>query len=227
MGDFRVELHGVYRALFVPHGRAGALRRARDRPEAVRHGCDAVGMAHPAHALFRDAFEQGIALRAEHGLSVFGGAFRAFDAAAREVCDELRAVADPEHGDAASQHRAFAAGGSFGVHAVRPAGEDHAFVAARGYVAGADGAVRGDLRVYPEVADPARDQLVVLPAEIQDEYLFHMGSFHTSICGSAPACARRGRSFSRYLSVCSALRPAYRQGSSRARSSPSPRRSPG
>ena len=85
---------------------------------------------------------------------------------AQRIGDELAAVADAEHGDAQIEDARVDMRRARLVHAVGPAREDDA-----------DGRILFDLfdahvagqkvAVYPLLAHPAGDQLVVLPAEIQ------------------------------------------------------------
>ena len=135
--------------------------------EAGRHFADVVGVAHPADIIFIDTFEEQALRILDFALAVFTR-FRMGDPAAQFVRDELATVADAEHGDTQFKNFRIHVGRARLVHAVRSAREDDA-----------DGRVFADfidacrewhkVAVHALLAHAARDQLVVLSAEIQNQ----------------------------------------------------------
>ena len=97
-----VELHGPHRLLGRGKGRIGNICRRTNHFEVVGDGRDGVAMAHPHLRAFLesleerigeiDAFQMGAAILARVGL---------FHLATQRVRDELRAVADAQHGQTA------------------------------------------------------------------------------------------------------------------------------
>mgnify|MGYP006883493877 CR=1 FL=1 len=174
MVDLRMELHTVDPARLIAdaNGRAGVGVRAERK--AGRHLGHVIAVAHPSNAFFLQAVEQ-LAARVKIGLrfAVFAGRIllRRRDLAAKVVRNELAAIADakdrqPEREDLRIYLRRV-----FGIDALRAAGEDeadgvmlHQLLQRRG--AGLD------LAIYVCLADTARNELVILPAEIQYDHTF-------------------------------------------------------
>src|SRR5205814_4033253 len=103
------------------------------------------------------------------GLAELAGA-GAVDAAAGQVLrHQLHAVADAERRDAEVEDRGIDVWRALGVHRRRPAREDQ-----RDRIAAADllraRAVRDELRVDTGLAHAPRDQLRILPAEVDHEH---------------------------------------------------------
>ena len=174
MQHFRVELHTVQPA-------RGVLRRCHRAVGSVCHDLEAGGrrfdivvMAHPADILRRQSVEQRagrIQVHQRLAVFAFGGLG---DLAAQHVHHELAAVADAQHRDAP--------GVNFGINgrrirqigAVGATGKDDP-LGIFGFDLGEIRAVRIDLTVNITFTDAARDQLVILPAEVQynDGFLLH------------------------------------------------------
>ena len=169
-----VELHAVQLFRRVFHGGDGAVGGVRRGDEALGHGGDAVGVAHEHGLVFIKARKKRAARVADHfGLTVFAhGA--AFHPAAEGVAHELKAVADAEDRHAHFKQRLVAAGRIGLVNAHGAAGGDDA-----------DGVERADALewavarqnhgINAAFAHAARDQLLVLAAEIQHDHrlIFH------------------------------------------------------
>ena len=160
-------------------GRAGI--GVRDEFKALRNLCHVVAVAHPGNALGGQTLEKLAAGVVEGtGLAVFtrGVLLCGGDLTAEGVRHELAAVADAEHRDAEVEQRRVALRGGLLVNAVRAAGEDNA-----DRVHGLDlldrGLVRLYLTEYIMFADAARNQLIILTAEIQHKnelMIFHRQS---------------------------------------------------
>jgi hypothetical protein len=163
-----VELHAVQAPLRVLEGCDRSRRRAGDDARALGRGHNRVAVAHPAELLRRQACEEaalwiGLELRpAELGDP------RSLDAAAEVERHELHAVADPEHGHAQLEEAGVDMRCSVRVHGRGTAGENE-----RERPLGArrrrGDAMADELRVNAAFAHAARDQLRVLPAEVDDE----------------------------------------------------------
>ena len=174
-------LNAVEAARFIcdSGGRAGI--GVCDEFEALRNLCHVVAVAHPGNTLGGQTLEQLAAGVVEGaGLAVFtrGVLLCGGDLTAEGVRHELAAVADAEHRDAEVEQRRVALRGGLLVNAVRAAGEDNA-----DRVHGLDlldrGLVRLYLTEYIMFADAARNQLIILTAEIQHKnelMIFHRQS---------------------------------------------------
>ena len=174
-------LNAVEAARFIcdSGGRAGI--GVRDELKALRNLCHVVAVAHPGNTLGGQTLEQLAAGVVEGtGLAVFtrGVLLCGGDLTAEGVRHELAAVADAEHRDAEVEQRRVALRGGLLVNAVRAAGEDNA-----DRVHGLDlldrGLVRLYLTEYIMFADAARNQLIILTAEIQHKnelMIFHRQS---------------------------------------------------
>ncbi len=178
MRHLRVELHAVETARFVGHRGDRGRVVARDDLEARRQRRDLVAVAHPhveQAVLFAvdavlNAFEElGVAARAHFGVAELAH-LGVFDAAAQWSRHRLHAVADAENGDPELEYGLGRLGRGVFVDRSRTAGENHP---ARGEVANeAVADVEGvQLAIDFGFPDPARDQLRVLRAEIEDEDL--------------------------------------------------------
>ena len=178
MEQQRVEL--TLRRLHRHDRRRGA--RGRDL-ESRRHGRHVVAVARPDPQLRRD-------LREELGACVLGTPVaryahervteltlpRAPHFPAEHVGHQLHAVADAEHGRAEVEQRRVALRRALVRDALRPAGEDdpHRISGAQRLERRVE---RHDLGVDRQLAQPARDELRVLRAEVQDEngLMRHLG----------------------------------------------------
>ena len=171
MHHFGVELHAVNLALFAferRHG-TGARRGIRDDGKARGDFGDVIGVAHPADALFGNPRKE-FTLAAAHdlALAVFAGIGMGHLAAER-IGDELTAVTNAENGNPEIEYFFIHAGRTRFVYAVGPARENDA-----------DGRIFFDLfnahragfevAVHFQIAHAARNELIVLPAEIQNQY---------------------------------------------------------
>ena len=173
MIDLRMKLHAVKLSVFVADSDRGADFGPRHQAEALRHLCHKVPVAHPGDALLRKSAEQSAAGVEEcHGLSVLPGAvlLRRGHTAAQFLCQQLAAVTDPENRDAQGIDAGIRMGRMLRIDAVRPSGKDDP-----------DGIISPDLlqrhrpwthfAVHMAGSHPPGNQLVVLPAEIQNQDL--------------------------------------------------------
>lgn len=108
----------------------------------------------------------------QRGLAVFAAVFRLADFPARQKRHKLCAVADAENGNAEAEQCRVAERCAVGVNAVGAAGEYDALVAGLPDFLRRDFVVRADFGVNVQLAHSARNQQVVLAAEIKNKYLF-------------------------------------------------------
>ena len=169
--DLGVELHAVEAARLIADADRRAGIRMRHKPERIRHLGHIVAVAHPRDALLRQAAEK-TAVGIEPGLRLAvlargvlpgGGHFPA-----KILCHELAAIANAEDGDAEPEDLRIHLRRTFGVHTLRAAGEDDT-----DGVKGADlihgHGVRLDFAIDIALAHAARNKLVILPSEIEDD----------------------------------------------------------
>ena len=169
VGHFGVELHAVEPALFVHIRRHGREIGVAGGAEALGQRRDEVGVAHEHIRRLGAAGkerERRVERDGEYAVLALGARR---NRSAAEMADELHSVADAEHGDAELQHGLIAGGGIFAVYAVWSAGEDDALRRHRADLLHGHFA-RTDLGIDAVLAHAACDQLLVLPAEIQDQY---------------------------------------------------------
>ena len=169
--DLGVELHAVEAARLVADADRWAGIRMRHEPERLRHLGHVVPVAHPRNALLRQAAEQTaigvnpslrLAVRTR-GILTGGGHFPA-----EILRHELAAVANTEDGDAEPEDLRIDLRRAFCVYALRAAGEDDA-----DGVKGTDlihgHGVRLDFAIDIALAHAARNELVILSSEIEDD----------------------------------------------------------
>ena len=182
MGHFGVELNGIQLLFCIFHGSHRAHIGVRRDPEALGQPVNAVGMAHPHHALGRNVLhQQGIGgIQLQVNLAVFAG-FGGDDAAAAHPGGELCAIADAQHRDAQREHLGVIVGGSHIIDAVGATGEDDAAIALCHNLLRGDAVIGLDFSVHIQVANPAGNQLVILTAKVQNEDFFHRLSFLFSV----------------------------------------------
>ena len=155
-----------------------------------------VAVAHPHGLLGREVVEELGVVRLELGLAELGCA-RALDGAAEVARHELHAVTDAERRDPEREDLRVELRRAVRVDRCRAAGEDQRSGVARGDLRGRQ-PVPDELRVDARLAHTPRDQLAVLPAEVDDED----GAFFR--CG----LGRRKRNDLRHLSAGSSGRPS-------------------
>lgn len=169
MVDLRVELHRVDPAFLAFHRGAGTTLGRRGDGKAFRGLGDVVRMAHPANVFGPYVREKlRFAVISDDRAPVFADAGRT-DRAAQDLSDHLCAVADPEDRDAGFEERPSAKRRVLAVDAVRTTGQDDALVVSGKDPVEAD-RIRKDLGVDVLLADAPRDELIVLSAEIEDQY---------------------------------------------------------
>ena len=174
MGDLGMELDGVDAAAFVAHRGGGALSCARGCGEALGRDRDIVAVAHPADAFAGNVVKEDVVINGQLDLAVLAAVLGACDRAARHVGDQLTAVADTQQRDAQIEDRGVVVGRRRIVDAVGAAGEDDAGVARRLDLGDGDLVIGLDLGVDMVLAYAARNQLVVLAAEIEYEDFLHI-----------------------------------------------------
>ena len=179
MHHLGMELDTIEFALLVRHCSGRGISGVGDRAEAVRHLLDAVAMAHPDCRLpaFAYAREQTfILMHVQFGPAVLPLG-RLCDLAAKNMGQELHAVADPEHGYTQLQVGLVDKRRSGVIHARRASGQDQA-LRFEGLDLFEARVVRKDLAVDPGFTNAAGDQLGVLGAEIEDQYSFTVDIGH-------------------------------------------------
>ena len=166
-----VELDGVEALFRLFHGRHRAVDGVPRHLEAGGRLLDVVVVAHPADGGGGHPFKQlAGSVQKDLGLAVLplGGDGHP---AAEQVHHQLAAVADAQDGHPPGKDLGVTAGRILQIDAVGPAGEDDPLG-----VLGADdrkvGLIGIDLTVDVVLTHPARDQLVVLPAEVQYDHSF-------------------------------------------------------
>ena len=166
--DLGVELDAVQplRAM-LERGDRRRRRRGRDgRP--FRRSRDRVPVAHPDRLLGRQIVEELGVRRLEARLPELGDP-GPLDGAPEVPRHQLHPVTDPECGHAELEDPGIEIGRVVAVHRGRPAGEDESRgVAPRDLVSRQP--VAHELRVHARLAHAPRDQLAVLPPEIDDEH---------------------------------------------------------
>ena len=202
--DLRVELHTVEATGLVSDGAGGAMLRDGTGAEALGQAGDEVAVAHPGDALLGQALEQAAGGEVRLGAAVFAGraVLRGRDLTAERLGHELAAVADAEDRYAQREDGGIDLRGGGIIDAVRAAGEDKA-LGLHGLELLQRGRVGLDLAVYIALTDTAGDELVILPAKVQNENRFHAHSSRktkpfssalsmmASECSGIPASRRR------------------------------------
>ena len=167
-----VELHGVEAFRCILHRGARTVGRFGDDRKALGRLGDVVGVAHPDDAVGRYARKK----RAFPGyvqinLAVFRHR-RGLDPAAAHPRHQLTAVADAEHRHAEVEDVLRIVRGGRVVNGIRPARKNNALVALLADFRKVRG-VGEDFRIDVRVAHAPGDELVILPAEIQNQNFFH------------------------------------------------------
>ena len=212
----RVELHPSQPGGAVLVGGDRGVGGGRGDGESVRRLHHGVTVAHPHGEPFREVAEQRGILRCDGQLrrTVFAAVIAVHLAAERRG-HGLEAVADAEDGHAGIEQSPVYVRCAVRVHAGRPARKDHrrrVFREQRGERRGA----RDDLRVHVGLADPARDQLRVLGAEVDhhDRAVGIRGGVHR---GRSPCVLMRERRVGVSIRIMAAARrPRRRPAASRA-----------
>ncbi len=166
--DLGMELHAVQRTLARLEGGHRRGRRARDHGRALGRLDHRVAVRHPDRLLGRRVLQQPRLLYVQVRLAELGDA-RAIDAAAEVEREQLRAVTDAERGDAELEDARIDVRRVLGVHGCRAAAEDDRVGIARAHRLGRD-RVPDELGVHAALAHAPRDQLGVLPAEIDHQH---------------------------------------------------------
>ena len=129
---------------------------------------DIVVMTHPADTAFGNIRKENVLLHVQPDPAVFTAVFGALDRSARHMRHELTAVTDAEDRHACVQDRGVKVR-RFGIaDAVGTSCEDDAAVACRFDLTDGDLVVGADLGIDVLFAHAARDEPVILTAEIED-----------------------------------------------------------
>ena len=170
-----VELHAVNALFRAGEGGHGAMPGAGVAGKALGHLRHAVGVVHENHGLGGDGLKKPAAANGQLGVAVLAGV-GVFDRAAEDVVDQLHAVADAQHRHAEGKQLLAQARRALLIDAVGAAGEDDAAQVIACPRLHGRGVVH-DLAVDAGFAHAAGDELVVLTAEIENDYLFqHVSS---------------------------------------------------
>ena len=170
-----MELHAVELLFRALHRRVAAAGAPGNGGEAGGSGFHLHPVAHPVNSLFRHpGKEGGGGIGGQLGLAVFPGDGLAAPAA-QKVHHQLHAVTDAQHRDAQGEQGRVHRRCAFFKHRGRAAGEDQGIGLERAYLVHGD-AEGLQLAVNAALAHPAGHQQVILPAEIQDQDLFHSAS---------------------------------------------------
>ena len=162
-----MELDGVEAALGILEGGDRRRRRARHDARALGSRDDRVAVRHPDRLLGRRVGEQPRLGHLHRRPPELGDA-GAVDAAAELERHQLRAVTDAERRDAELEQRGIDARRVVGVDRRRPAAQDERVRVAGAHRLGRD-RVADELGVDAALAHAPRDQLRVLPTEVENE----------------------------------------------------------
>ncbi len=163
-----VELDAVEPPLAVLECRNRRRGRAGDHLRARRRRGDGVAMAHPDGLLGRQPCEERPTPGRQRGLAELRDA-GAVDGAAELERHQLHAVADPEGGNAELEQARVDPRCVVRVHRCGAAGQDQRERVAGAHLVRAE-PVRDELGVDAGLTDAPRDQLRVLPAEVEHEH---------------------------------------------------------
>ncbi len=174
--DLRVELDAVEAPRLVGDARDGRVVGGGDELEALGQSGDAVAVAHPhieqpealLAGVILDVLEQPRVAARTHARVAELAPLGAFDAAAELRGHGMHAVADTEHRNAEGEHGLGSAHVARLENRLGTTGENDAARRECGDCPGIH-VESADLAVDPRLAHPARDQLGVLGAEIQDQ----------------------------------------------------------
>jgi hypothetical protein len=162
-----VVLHTRQPAAPILEGRDRSAGTGRHHVEPLRGGGDRVTVAHP-HRL--GGGQIGMELSPSHfqfSTAILAGP-GVGNGAAQRLRHRLEPVADAEHRHPEVEQRGIQLRCAVGIHAGRTAGKHDGL-----RVLGLDlldaGGVRDDLRIHSRLADPSRDQLRVLRAEVDHQ----------------------------------------------------------
>ena len=168
----RVELHTIQLPIRVFHSGAAATVGGRDDLKARGDTLHLHAVAHPAHGRLRHTGKQGGGRVGQLDLAILPR-LRLAALTAQQLHHQLLSVADAQHGDAHFKQRSVHHGGVGLEHGGGAAGEDQ-----RIWPKGADirhaQPIGLDLAVYAALTDTPCHQQVILPAEIQNQHLFHV-----------------------------------------------------
>ena len=159
----------------------GQAAVVRGEGETLRHALHVIAVAHPGHALGRQAGEEGTAgikERIRAAVLPRRVLLGRYDAPAQVLGHELAAVADAEHGYAEPEDSGVRLRRVRRVYAARASGEDEADGPDAAQLLYGRG-VRLHLTVDAALAHPARYELVILSSEVKydDRFLSHTGLF--------------------------------------------------
>ena len=176
-----MELGGVQLPLRAFHGRHRAYRRVGGDLKACRGLEDAVCVAHPADGGWLHIFEKDRGLIHLHlRLSIFTDR-GARHLPAQGIGHQLGTIADPQDRDPHGEDLCRDVGRTFVINTVGTAGEDDPLGSHLPDLLQSH-SIRMYLTVNITLPDPAGDQLVILPAKIQDDD-------HLSVHSKFPFCA--------------------------------------
>ena len=172
--DLGVELHSIQATGLILRSGHRAVGGMGNNLKAGGCLLDIIVMAHPAYILGGQRIKQragSIQIDQRFAVLTLGGLA---DLAAQHMHHQLAAVADAEDGHTPSKDFGVDRGRIRQIGAVGAAGEDDA-LRVFGLDLGKVGTVRIDLAIYVAFADTARDQLIILAAEIQNDngFLLH------------------------------------------------------
>ena len=175
MAHFGVELDAIDLPLFVGDRGGRAVLAPGYGLEARRHFSEIISVTHPHDAPLGQASEERagrVELHVGHAVFARGIGLGRHHFTAQMVGDELAAVADAKDRKAQVKDAFCGMIGAFFIDALRAAGENDAvwFKVFDGFETHRIGM---HLAVDVMLTDAPRDQLVILPAEIQDQDFFH------------------------------------------------------
>ncbi len=168
VGHLGVELHSEDAGLSLLEHRDRSVGGGSGGDEPGRDLDDGVEVAHPHRELRRLLVQQETVTRPGQCGSAVLAPTGVNDGATQLQGHELRAVADTQDGDAQFVDGQVEQRGTLHVDRLGAAAEDDPRRVVLGDLGRGDG-VRDDLAVHPGLANPPRDQLGVLGAEVDDE----------------------------------------------------------
>jgi hypothetical protein len=178
-----MELQRVDSALHIRHRGKRRVRGRGDRLETRRQLFDAIAVAHPhfqVRARPGEPVQQRVFIRELHlGVAVLT-VIGALDRTAELRGERLHAVADAEHRRRRGEDRVADLRRAGGAYRLRTARQDDAGGRYLRDLLRAS-VVRQDLAVDADFANAPRDELRVLPAEVDDEDAGGVGCFHAGL----------------------------------------------
>ena len=173
MCHLRMKLYAVQFSLIIPHCGAGTVRCSSDRYKSGWNPAYMIRMAHPAYTLPGNSIKKLMFHDREYCLTVLAGIFSRRHFPTGHERHQLIAVAYPQNRYSHIQYRRIIMRGSRVIDTVWSACKNNPFIPLLFDLIRRNPIVWPDLGINVMFPHPSRDQLVILPAEIQNQYFLH------------------------------------------------------